>query len=129
MKLLDTNIVSLILKGDPRVCAVLVKQPMHELCISSVTEGELAFGLAKRGHPAVLTRRVQEFLLRVDALPWDRPAAQAYGELRARTQAAGTTLSPLDLMIAAHAQALGATLVTADRAFARAGVSVEDWTA
>jgi len=70
MKLLDTNIVSLILKGDPRVCAVLVKQPMYELCISSVTEGELAFGLAKRGHPAVLTRRVQEFLLRVDALPF-----------------------------------------------------------
>jgi tRNA(fMet)-specific endonuclease VapC len=126
--LLDTNIVSHVIRGDePYVRQRLAALPMGTAVISAVTEAELHYGLARRGHPAGLTQRVQAFLVRIDVLPWDTEAASAYGGLRA----AGVTLAPLDLMIAAHARAIGATLVTRDRAFLRVpeGLQVETWLA
>ncbi len=70
-------------------------------------------------------------LIRVTVLPQDQPVAAAYGDLHARCEAAGVTLAPLDLMIAAHAQAVGAVLVTRDRALGLvpAGLALEDWAA
>ncbi len=61
--------------------------------------------------------------------PWDHAAAEAYGKLRARQEARGKTLGPNDLQIAAHAIALGAVLVTHDRAFRHlTGLAgLEDW--
>jgi tRNA(fMet)-specific endonuclease VapC len=130
--LLDTNIVSHVIRGDePYVRQRLAALPMGTAVISAVTEAELQYGLARRGHPAGLTQRVQAFLVRIDVLPWDTEAASAYGGLRAACEAAGVTLAPLDLMIAAHARAIGATLVTRDRAFLRVpeGLQVETWLA
>lgn len=129
--MLDTNIASHIIKGDkPLVRQRLVAIPIHRVVISSVTQAELLYGLAKRSWPKGLTARVHEFLIRVTILPWDEEAAIRYGNLRATCEAAGVTLSPLDLMIAAHAQALNATLVTADKAFGMIpdGLTVENWT-
>lgn len=128
--LLDTSTVSRILRDDsPAIRRRLLGVPLHELCISAVTRGELRYGLARRGHPQGLAQRVQQFLLRVDTLPWTAEVADAYGNLRAHSEGAGATLAPLDMMIAAQAAAAGATLVTCDRAFARMpGLSrVEDW--
>jgi tRNA(fMet)-specific endonuclease VapC len=128
--LLDTNIVSHVIRGDePRVRQRLAALPMGSAVISAVTEAELHYGLARRGHPAGLSQRVQAFLVRVDVLPWDSAAASAYGGLRAACEAAGVPLAPLDLMIAAHARAVEATLVTRDRAFLRVpeGLRVETW--
>jgi tRNA(fMet)-specific endonuclease VapC len=72
---------------------------------------------------------VHEFLRRVDILPWDTDAAQAYANARATLQAEGRTLAPMDLLIGAHALAIGAVLVTNDHAFAQLpGVVIEDWT-
>jgi tRNA(fMet)-specific endonuclease VapC len=130
--LLDTNIVSHVIRGDePYVRQRLAALPMGTAVISAVTEAELHYGLARRGHPAGLTQRVQAFLVRIDVLPWDTEAASAYGGLRAACEAAGVTLAPLDLMIAAQARAIGATLVTRDRAFLRVpeGLQVETWLA
>jgi tRNA(fMet)-specific endonuclease VapC len=77
-----------------------------------------------------LTQRVREFLLCVDVLDWDREAAQADGELRARSEGRGVSLQPLDMMIAAHALAAGAVLVTRDNAFTHISedLVIEDWT-
>jgi tRNA(fMet)-specific endonuclease VapC len=128
--LLDTNIVSHLIRGDePRVRQRLAALPMGTAVISAVTEAELHHGLARRSHPAGLSQRVQAFLVRVDGLPWDSAAASAYGGLRVACKAAGVTLAPLDLMIAAHARAVEATLVTRDRAFLRVpeGLRVETW--
>ena len=128
--LLDTSTVSRILRDDsPAIRRRLLDVPMHELCISAVTLGELRYGLAKRGHPAALTQRVHQFLIRVDTLPWTPEVADTYGVLRAEAEAAGVPLAPLDMMIAAHAAASGSTLVTGDRAFARLPQSlrIEDW--
>ncbi|MFJ1252261.1 type II toxin-antitoxin system VapC family toxin [Cupriavidus sp. CuC1] len=136
--MLDTNIVSHIIKGDlPRVRERLVAVPMHSVAVSVVTQAELLYGVAKRGHPTGLATRVREFLARVTVLPWTSAVAEVYGDLRAACEAAGMPLAPMDMMIAAHAQALSAipahgtvTLVTRDRAFSRAPVplAIEDWT-
>jgi len=128
--LLDTNVASHIIKGDrPEITERLVALPMDEIAISVVTEAELRFGLAKRDHPAALSERVRQFLLRVDVLDWDRGAAQAYGDLRARCEREGVVLAPLDMMIAAHAVSADAILVTRDKAFSRVSspLQVDDW--
>lgn len=128
--LLDTNVASHIIKGDDvTIIARLAQIPMNEIAISVITEAELRYGVAKRGNPAGLSARVHEFLLRVEVLPWTREVANVYGELRASCEVAGSTLAPLDMMIAAHAKAVGATLVTRDRAFTRVPGKLpqEDW--
>lgn len=128
--MLDTNIVSHVIKGDiPAVRERLVAVPMHCVVVSSVTEAELLYGLAKRAYPKGLTLRVREFLIRVDVLAWGSDAAAVYGDLRARCEVSGVSLSPLDLMIAAHASAVGAVLVSRDKVFRRVpnGLVVEEW--
>ncbi len=130
--MLDTNIVSHIIKGDIAIVRErLVAVPIHRVVVSSVTLAELRYGLAKRCFPKGLTSRVHEFLIRVKILAWDKDAAIVYGDLRATCEIAGVTLSPLDLMIAAHAQAVSAILVTGDKAFSMIadGLTVENWTA
>jgi tRNA(fMet)-specific endonuclease VapC len=127
--MLDTNIVSDLIKGRPCVVDRVVAAPMASLCISAVTKGELTFGLAKRPEAKRLHLAVREFLLRVDVAPWDDAIAERYGTLRADLERRGQTLAPLDLMIAAQALELGVALVTNDRTFGRiAGLQVEDWT-
>lgn len=112
---------------------------MHALAISAITEGELLYGLAKRGYPDVLSAKVRAFLSRVEVLPWTSEVAAVYADLRAACESGGTPLAPLDMMIAAHAKAHGllaaqsaddVVLVTRDRAFARVpgGLRLEDWT-
>ena len=77
--LLDTNTVSYIIKGNrPRVRERLLKVAMAEVGISVITEGELWFGLARKPDATQLKVVVDEFLLRVEVLPWDSEAAKQY---------------------------------------------------
>ena len=128
--LLDTNTVSHIIKGNiPRVRERLVKAPMAQVAISVITEAELRFGVARRPEAARLKVAVEEFLLRVEVLSWDSVAAQQYANVRATLEREGTSMGNLDLMIAAHALAAQAILVTNDRAFSRIKqLKIQDWT-
>ena len=102
---------------------------MAQLAISAVTEGELRLGAARLPHATRLHNIIEDFLLRVAVLPWDSDAAQQYGQLRATLEREGQQMGNLDTMIAAHALALGAVLVSHDRAFARIKkLKVADWT-
>lgn len=102
---------------------------MASLGISSITEGELRFGLAKRPDARRLHRVVRELLLRIDVAPWDSVAATHYGLMRASLEQRGRVLAPLDLLIAAHARAMDAVLVSNDQAFHQVPeLRVEDWT-
>jgi len=127
--LLDTNTASYVIKGNfPRVRERLLKVPMAEVGISVVTEAELRFGVARRPEAATLKRVVEEFLLRVEALPWDSEAAQYYAAIRAALEKDGSPMGNLDLMIASQAIAAGVVLVTHDHVFRRVkGLRVEDW--
>jgi len=127
--MLDTNMVSHLIREHPSVARRVVAVPMASLCISAITEGELLFGLAKRPDAKRLHLAVRELLRCVDVLPWDRSITDHYGTVRATLELQGKSLAPLDLVIATHALSLGAILVTNDRAFSQVpDLVVEDWT-
>ncbi|WP_028311866.1 MULTISPECIES: type II toxin-antitoxin system VapC family toxin [Derxia] len=127
--LLDTNILSALTR-DPhgvvrdRLCAAL---PLTA-CTSIVVAAELRYGLSK-GVSARLRERVEGLLASIDVLPFDAPADEHYGDIRATLQRLGQPIGLNDLLIAAHARALGLTLVTHNtREFERVpGLKVEDW--
>ena len=127
--LLDTNTASYVIKGNfPRVRERLLKVPMAEVGISVVTEAELRFGMARLPEATRLKTVVEEFLLRVEVLPWNSEAARHYARIRATLEKEGEPMGNLDMMIAAQALAADAVLVTHDRAFRRVkGLRVEDW--
>jgi tRNA(fMet)-specific endonuclease VapC len=128
--LLDTNAISYVLKGNfPRVRDRLVRLPIGEVGISVITEAELRFGLAKLPQAAQLGIVVEEFLRRIEILPWNSEAAQHYARQRAALEESGEPMGNLDLMIASQALAIGAIVVTNDHVFRRVkGLRVEDWT-
>ncbi|TWG79496.1 tRNA(fMet)-specific endonuclease VapC [Cupriavidus gilardii J11] len=127
--MLDTNIVSHLLRGHPAVLARVTAAPMVDLCLSAITGAELMYGLAKRPTAARLARAVDELLRRIEVLPWAPSVMAGYGEIRATLESQGQPMGALDLLIAAHALDSGAVLVTNDQAFHRVpGLVVEDWT-
>jgi tRNA(fMet)-specific endonuclease VapC len=127
--MLDTNMVSHLIRQHPVVVRHVVAIPMASLCLSAITAGELLFGLARRPAAVRLHLAVRELLRRVSVLAWDQSVATRYGSVRADLQSRGRVLAPMDLLIAAHALAVGTALVTNDRAFCEvASLDVEDWT-
>mgnify|MGYP003520918788 FL=1 len=118
--MLDTNVVSHIMQGrDAALLARLTQLPVGQAVMSSVTLGELEYGLHRKGQPTRLRNALAQVLLRMDVLPWDENAATCYGGLCASLEAQGINLSDFDMMIAAHAVAVDMTLVSRDKAFAQ----------
>ena len=110
--MLDTHTcIYIINQRPPQVRAHFEGLRYGAVVVSSITGAELAFGVAKSG-----SRRNQDalekFLAPLEVLPFDSEAMCAYGGLRARLQASGQPIGALDTLIAAHALAVGATLVT-----------------
>ena len=128
--LLDTNIASYVIKGNiPQVRQRLLRVPMAEVSISVVTEAELRFGVARKPEAVRLMIAVEEFLLRVDVLPWDSEAAKHYAQVRSAVERSGNPIGNLDIMIAAHALSTQAVLVTNQHVFRRVKhLKIEDWT-
>ncbi len=128
--LLDTNIVSFhIRQSSPALRRHLAAVTADAVALSVVTEMEIRFGLER--NPRLRIRPlVQEFLDGITILPMDSAAAREYARIRAELHALGSPIGPLDLMIAAHAASLRATLVTNDVSeFGRVrGLRVVDWT-
>lgn len=132
--MLDTNTASYIIKGSPPpVRSHLMAVPMESVCISAITQAELLHGVARKPDAKHLPLAVNEFLLRVEILPWDSAAAESYARLRAACEKAGKPPGAMDFLIAAHAVSVGAVLVTNDRAFYRiesieSSLQLADWT-
>ncbi|GAB3555003.1 type II toxin-antitoxin system VapC family toxin [Noviherbaspirillum agri] len=128
--MLDTNTASYIIKGNPPVVRERLRQvPMASVCISAVTQAELLLGLEKKPDATKLRELVNEFLLRVEILPWDSDAAESYARLRADCERNGTPLGSMDMLIAAHSVAAGTVLVASDRAFynVKFDLHLADW--
>lgn len=128
--MLDTNIVSELIRNPTGLAAQRAREAGDAVCVSVIVASELRYGCAKKGS-AQLLRRVEEFLSAVPVLPFDVPADREYGGIRAELEAAGRPIGSNDLLIAAHAHTLGATVVTANvREFQRIrGLSVQNWLA
>ena len=115
--MLDTNALSAVMKA--RSPDLDLRLSIAPFCISVVTEGEIRFGLARRPQRVQFAGLAETVLGGIDIRPWTSATARRYGPLRAELTALGKPLAPMDLMIAAHALAEGATLITNDSAFAR----------
>jgi len=129
--MLDTNMASYIIKGaNAAVQKRLENVPMANICISTITQAELLRGVARKPGAKHLPLIVNEFLLRVEILPWDSPAAESWAALRTVFEKAGKPLAAMDMLIAAHVKSCGAILVTNDKAFynVRKFLPLEDWT-
>ncbi|MBB3175375.1 tRNA(fMet)-specific endonuclease VapC [Endobacter medicaginis] len=113
----DTNTVSDIISGIEMVLRRVETLNPATCRISAVTAGEIAYGLARRPDATRLHRLTAAVMERLEVLPWDQAAAARYGLLRADQERQGRSLGALDMMIAAHALATGATLFTNDKAF------------
>ena len=127
--LLDTDICVYVINERPRrALDRFVKQQVGEIGVSSVTAAELAFGVAKSGSQRN-RQALDAFLLPLKIADFDLAAAFSYGEVRTFLEGKGQVIGPLDMLIAAHAKSLGATLVTNNlREFKRVpGLAVENW--
>lgn len=130
--LLDTNILSDLLKNPSgRVARKISSLPPEErdsLATSIIVAAELRYGVSKK-RSTILTERVSQLLEALDVLPLEPQADQHYGQIRMRLEEAGTVIGANDLLIAAHALAIDAVLVTDNvREFKRVkGLQVENW--
>ena len=129
--MLDTDICIYTINEKP--VSVLRAFRAHEaagLGISSVTAAELFYGVARTGSQRNLTA-LRRFLATLKIAAFDAAAAQVCGSLRAWLAEQGTPIGPYDTLIAAHAQAIGVTLVSNNtREFERVpGLQVENWAA
>jgi tRNA(fMet)-specific endonuclease VapC len=127
--LLDTSIISdLIRNPQGKAAKRLAKVGEDNICTSIIVAAELRYGCAKRGSKRLL-KAVEDLLGEINVLPFDVPADAEYGAIRSQLEVAGTPIGGNDLLIAAHARAAGATIVTANvDEFKRVrGLNVENW--
>src|SRR5260370_30304400 len=127
--MLDTNIISdLIRNPQGKAAKRIAKVGGNNICTSIIVAVELRYGCAKSGSTRLL-KAVEDLLGEIEVLPLDVPADTDYGGIRSELEAAGKPIGSKDLLIAAHASATGATVVTANTGeFKRVrGLRVEDW--
>lgn len=129
--LLDTNTVSYLLRGASKPLADRIAMTRREdVAISILTAMELHFGLAKNPKATRTKAAVEAFLATIPIADLPEGIAPVYGDVRADLERRGVPIGPIDTILAAHALALGCTLVTSNtKEFRRVvGLRCEDWT-
>ena len=128
--MLDTNICIYVIKHKPETVFRKL-QTIHpeDVCISSVTYAELVHGVEKSAAVEKNRLALSMLLANMEILDFDVDAADCYGKIRAALEKKGTPIGPLDMMIAAHAQSLGYTVVTNNmKEFSRvSALQIENW--
>lgn len=105
--LLDTNIVSdLVRRPQGRIAEQIREVGEAQVCTSVIVAAELRYGAAKKGSER-LTAQLDAVLEALDILPFETPADAVYGLVRARLGRAGQPIGANDLLVAAHAVAVG----------------------
>jgi tRNA(fMet)-specific endonuclease VapC len=127
--MLDTNIISdLIRNPQGRAAKRIARVGEDNICTSIIVAAELRYGCAKSSSKRLL-KAVDDLLGEIHVLPFEVPADAEYGGIRSELETAGKPIGGNDLLIAAHAYATGATIVTANTdEFKRIrGLNVENW--
>lgn len=127
--LLDTNIVIYVIKRRPLEALDNFNQHQGALAISAITLSELVHGAEKSSAPARNMAVVDDFISRLEVLPYGLKAAQHYGQIRAALEAVGQPIGVNDLHIAGHARSEGLTLVSNNlREFSKVpGLLTDNW--
>jgi predicted nucleic acid-binding protein len=127
----DTDVISAAMRPVPPMQLVrrLARTPVEEQCTTAITLGEILYGAARVGRPALVEQLRELVTSAHSVLPFDRMAAEAYGPLRATLERIGKRLDGPDLRIAAIALSRDLTLVTGNvRHFSRVpGLRIENW--
>ncbi|GAA0301092.1 type II toxin-antitoxin system VapC family toxin [Sphingomonas oligophenolica] len=127
--LLDTDIVSDLVRNPlGRAAARIADVGEDKICTSIIVACKLRYGAAKKGSTR-LAAQVDAVLDVIRILNFEPDADQRYGTLRTQLETAGTVIGANDMLIAAHALSIGATLVTGnEREFSRVkGLHLENW--
>lgn len=128
--MLDTSILIYTINNRPT--KVRKRFGLHEgqLCISTVSWGELVYGCEKSSRPEENLADIESMANRLEIAVFDASAAAHFGQVRAELARRGKPIGPYDAMIAGHARSLGLVLVTNNvREFRRvSGLRVENWT-
>ena len=130
--MLDTDISSYVIKGSaPKIDSRLRKLDVMQVCISAITRAELRFGVQRLRGATRLAANIETFLNGIHTLPWDETATGQFAEVRAGLERGGTPIGIMDTMIAAHAKATRAILVTNNLKHFEIvkGLAVENWAA
>ena len=112
-RLIDTNIASYLIKRRyPAVRARYLEYDQSEVGMSVVSKAEILYGLRLLDPDHRLHIAAERFFDDITILPWIEAAAAPYAEFKLRLERAGKVIGVMDEMIAAHAVAIGAILVT-----------------
>jgi tRNA(fMet)-specific endonuclease VapC len=129
--LLDTNICIYIINEKPeKILRKFERYPIHDFGISSITQAELQYGIAKSKNKNTNQFALDEFLLPLTILPFHGAKLVAcYGEIRALLESKGKTIGPLDMLIAAHALSLDLMIISNNlKEFSRVpNLKCENW--
>ena len=127
--MIDTNIAIYTLKNRPARVRTAFKKHSGEMCLSSVSLGELIYGAEKSAQIERNLKVIEGFAARMKVAPFDTQAAIHFGQLRAELSKTGNLIGPYDMMIAGHARAMGLILVSNNlREFDRVpGLRFENW--
>jgi len=109
--LLDTNIVSDLVRNPHGKVAQHLRSMGEKVCTSIVVAAELRYGAAKKGSPQ-LVAQVEAVLGALEVLAFETPADRTYGLIRTRREKAGRPIGGSDLLIASQVLTLGYILVT-----------------
>ena len=126
--LLDTDIVSLIIRKNVFVISNLIKHEDDEICISAVTYAEIFYGLIKKGS-SQLFDEVISVVDKMSIIAFDDSQSEFYGKIRVGLEKSGTPLGDMDMLIAAAAMSKDAVLITHNKKhFSKIkGLKTEDW--
>ena len=130
MYMLDTNVIVMAIRHPEwPICQRIRNHTGKDLLISSITYGELIYGIHKSKFPEQNRIGLIQILAGIQIFNFDKRAAEHFGEIFADLEKRGQRIGDRDMMIAAHARSLGCTLVTNNiREFSRVqGLSYEDW--
>lgn len=128
--MLDTDICIYVIKQQPEsVLQKFTALAVGDLGISIVTLAGLEYGASRSAQPVRNRAALEQFVSPLEIAAFDRPAASAYGKIRALLEQKGRPIGSMDLLIAAHALSLGVRLVTNNvREFKRVpDLRVENW--
>ena len=127
--LLDTNMVIYTIKNRPAHVRDAFVRHEGQMAISSVTWGELIYGVERSSQPEKNLADIEAMAARLEILPLTEQAANHFGQIRAELYRTGQPIGPYDMMIAGHARALGLVLITnnAKELERVPGLRIENW--
>jgi tRNA(fMet)-specific endonuclease VapC len=130
--ILDTNVVSSLMRGEPRVIERLRRVARADVFMPQPVVAEIAYGilrLARSKRKEALLSRFELLRAEIRRADWSDDVSEAFGIVKAALERKGERIEDFDAAVAAHALTDGAVLVTANlkHTMRVAGLEIEDW--